>query len=114
MTALGVDLADVKLAQASAESLQDGGGFAHGGIDLAGVADVETEGRVRQTFEDFNQIAGGLSDGLALVHVLDAETVAQARPLLRPIHHVRVHDYGPAPAQTPEPVPTWRYRKLHS
>jgi hypothetical protein len=25
-----------------------------------------------------------------------------------------VHDYGPAPAQTPEPVPTWRYRKLHS
>lgn len=67
----------------------DGGGFAHGGIDLAGVADVETEGRIRQIFEDFNQIAGGLSDGLALVHVLDAEMVAQVRPLLRTIHYVR-------------------------
>ena len=52
MSALRVDLADVKLAQASAESLQDGGGFAHGGIDLASVADIETEGRVRKTFED--------------------------------------------------------------
>jgi len=75
-----------------------GGGFAPGGIDLAGVADIETEGRVRQTLENFNQIAGGLSDGLALVHVLNAETVAQARPLLRPIHHARMHDDGPAPA----------------
>src|SRR5882757_7160089 len=62
------------------------------------MADIETEGSVGQSCEDFDKIAGCLSDRLSFVHVLYAETVAQARPLLWVIDNVGVHDDGPASA----------------
>lgn len=41
MLALSVHFADVKLFDLVSKTLEDCPGFAHGGIDLAGVADVE-------------------------------------------------------------------------
>ena len=80
--ALGIYFADVNLLDPAAEALQNLRGFAHSGVDLAGMPNVEAEGSVRQALEDSSEIAGRLADRLPFVHVLDAESISESCPAL--------------------------------
>ena len=55
--------------------LQNGRSLTHCGVDLAGVPDIKAQGGVRKEPEDLRKMGNGLAYRLALVHILDTNSV---------------------------------------
>lgn len=70
-------LTHVELSEAGSEVFEQEVCFRHGGIALPRVPEVKTESGFWKTLEPFGELAAIPARGLALVHVLDAESLPE-------------------------------------
>ena len=95
MLASAVHLTQVNFGQSVAVDLEYLPRFKHRGVDLPGVAHVEAELGLRQLLEQVGEFLGAPSDGLSLVHVLDAQGRTHCCPQWEIVNDVRVNDNVP-------------------
>ena len=97
VSALVVDPADVHLAQASAERVDQHVSQLHAGIDCLDVRDVEAETRFGKFGEIRLELIDVVSARFPCVHVLEREELAERRQSSRLFEDVRMHDNGGKP-----------------
>jgi hypothetical protein len=94
--AVVIERAEVHLAEATADAVEQFVGRVHRRIDRVGVRDVQTETGVRQSCEERFQLGGNAAAVLAEVHVLEREPAPEGPTRVEVdlgvgMHHDRAH-----------------------
>jgi hypothetical protein len=94
VTALGVDLANVQFGDAVSKVCKEFDGDTHCRINLAGMADVETESGFRKACEKTIRVASGPAYSFSLVDVFQQNPIAKFPPRSEIRDDIGVDDDG--------------------
>ncbi len=89
----------VNLLQRVTEGLQNQGRLTHRWIDLPSMANVKAERRIREDAKYHSKLFNGSAYRFSLIHVFDAQRLAEISPDSRIDHGVRVNNDRPVTMQ---------------